>query len=212
MATFPWSSFPSIITLRLYLREIVRDDADDVYLLRSDADVQRYNSRPMRSVIEAQALISTMQHWYRSVQAVQWGITIGDDNRVVGICGLHDWKPNHQRAMIGYDLAREHWGQGFASEAIREVLQLGFEQLSLHQIQAETIVENVRSVRLLERLGFTREGVRREHSLEDDGEYHGTAMYGLLRADYRHLTRLHDEPSNAGPTFAMTDENRRELP
>jgi ribosomal-protein-alanine N-acetyltransferase len=111
VATFPWAEFPTITTARLRLREIVQADADDVFRFRSDAEVQRYNTRPMRTVREAQALISTMQHWYQSGQASQWGITLLGEDRVVGICGLHDWLPTHRRAMLGYDLVREHWGR-----------------------------------------------------------------------------------------------------
>jgi ribosomal-protein-alanine N-acetyltransferase len=56
--------------------------------------------------------------------------------------------------------------------------------MQLHRIEAATIVDNTRSVRLLERLGFRREGVRREYSLEEDGAYHDSAIYGLLRREF----------------------------
>jgi len=199
VATFPWTAFPTITTARLRLREIAPADAEDLFRFRSDAEVQRYNIRPMRSVREAEMLVSTMQHWYRTAQAVQWGITLLGDHRVVGICGLHDWYPTHRRAMLGYDLVREHWGKRLAQEAMRDVLRLGFETLALNRIEAITVVDNGRSVRLLERLGFRREGVRREHSMEDDGAYHGSAIYGLLRSEYAEQARRTDNPPMAAP-------------
>lgn len=203
MATFPWSAIPTITTDRLTLREISPDDAEDVFQFRSDLDVQRYNTRPMRSVIEAQVLVSTMHNWYRLGQAIQWGITVRGDDRVVGICGLHDWTPQYQRALVGYDLAREHWGRGYAHEAMREVVRIGFEQLLLTHIEAVTVVENRRSVRLLERLGFSRKGLRRERSPVADGAFRDNAIYGLSRDGYSisadAATHHQGDPPTAAP-------------
>jgi ribosomal-protein-alanine N-acetyltransferase len=67
---------------------------------------------------------------------------------------------------------------------VRAVVHYGFTQLKLNRIYAGTIADNVESVRLLEKLGFVREGTRRQHSLEDDGRFHDSAMYGLLRTDW----------------------------
>ena len=61
----------------------------------------------------------------------------------------------------------------------------GFERMGLNRIEVETIEDNHESRRMLEKLGFILEGIRREYSLEDDGDYHGSAMYGLLRSEYR---------------------------
>ena len=55
--------------------------------------------------------------------------------------------------------------------------------MNLHRIEAHTIADNRRSVRLLERLGFQREGTRREYALEDDLAFHDSAVYGLLSSD-----------------------------
>jgi ribosomal-protein-alanine N-acetyltransferase len=57
--------------------------------------------------------------------------------------------------------------------------------MDLNRIEAETIEDNHESRHMLEKLGFVCEGIRREYSLEDDGEYHGSAMYGLLRSEYK---------------------------
>jgi ribosomal-protein-alanine N-acetyltransferase len=78
--------------------------------------------------------------------------------------------------------AISHWGQGIASEAARAVIDYGFTTMKLHRIQAHTIADN-HPVRLLERLGFRREGTMREYSLEDDLSFHDSAVYGLLRTD-----------------------------
>ena len=176
--------FPTLTTERLTLREVVADDADDVFAFRADAEVQRYNLIPMRDRREALTLVRTMRGWYVSRYAIQWGITLRGENRVLGLCGLHDWSGHHRRASIGYDLLRSHWGQGIASEAMREVVRFGFEDMDLDRLEALTIAENARSIRLLERLGFTLEGVRQEDSSAYDARFRGGVIYGLQRSDY----------------------------
>jgi ribosomal-protein-alanine N-acetyltransferase len=184
MKRFEIAAFPTLTTDRLILREVVAEDANGLLVFRGDPEAQKYNLVPMKDTLEAVALVRTMQAWYASGYAIQWGITLRDEHQVLGLCGLHDWNRKHHRASIGYDLARSHWGQGIATEAMRAVLRYGFEQWNLNRIEAITIVDNARSIRLLERLGFQLEGIRREHSLEKDGLFHGSAVYGLLRSEY----------------------------
>jgi ribosomal-protein-alanine N-acetyltransferase len=184
MVGLPLDSYPVLVTERLRLREIVNADAADILHFRGDRETQKYNTVPMRDEAEARSLIRTMQSWYVTRQAIQWGITLLEQDRVIGICGVHDWSRRHQRAFIGYDLTREYWGRGLAFEAMREVVRFGFEQLDLHRLEAITATENARSIRLLERLGFKREGVRREYSLEADGTFRSSAIYGLLRDEH----------------------------
>jgi ribosomal-protein-alanine N-acetyltransferase len=184
MSTFNTRLFPLLSTERLLLRDFTDDDAADILRFRGDPEVQKYNTDPMRDTAEARGLIRTMHAWFVTRQAIQWGITLRDEGRVIGICGIHDISRRHRRAYVGYDLTREHWGRGLASEAMRAVVQFGFERLDLNRLEAITVAENTRSIRLLERLGFQLEGVRREYSLEEDGALHGSAIFGLLRREY----------------------------
>ena len=180
---FDFSTFPRLYTERLALRAIIPADAADVFVFRSDAEVQKYNADPLTDVAEAFALIDQFSSWYTAQQAIIWGITFHNENKVLGLCSIHHWNRRHHRAEIGYDLARRDRGQGIATEAVRAVLRFGFEQMQLHRIEAYTILDNFASVRLLEKLGFQREGVRREYSLEDDGIYHSSGVFGLLRRE-----------------------------
>jgi ribosomal-protein-alanine N-acetyltransferase len=181
---FEIARLPTLTTERLILREVVAEDADDLLVFRGDAEVQQYNLVPMKDTREALGLVRTMQGWYVSRYAIQWGITLRGEDRVLGLCGIHDWSRERRRAAIGYDLARTHWGQGIASEAMRAVLRFGFDELGLVHLYALTVVENARSIRLLERLGFQFERVRQEHAWENDGRFKERAVYGLPRADY----------------------------
>lgn len=181
---FDFSEFPILTTGRLTLRRPQIADAADVLVFRGDAYVQRYNSAPIKTIEEAEEQIIDMHALYGRHEGIEWAVTISGEDSVLGIFSLHDWSHRHRRAEVGFDLARDYWGQGIATEALKAILQFGFTDMNLHRIYAATIADNHESVRLLERVGFMREGTSRESSWEDDGTFHDSAMYGLLRREF----------------------------
>jgi [ribosomal protein S5]-alanine N-acetyltransferase len=183
-ADFDFSAFPTLTGERVVLRELEPADAADLFAFRSDPEVQRYNSAPMQDLAEAAALIDELRAEYAARRAVHWAVTLHGDFRVLGLMGLVGWEKYHSRAEIGYDLRRDHWGRGLATDAVRVILRFGFARLDLHRIEAQTIADNHGSVRLLQRLGFKLEGVRRAYSWEEDDTFHDGAIYGLLRHEF----------------------------
>jgi [ribosomal protein S5]-alanine N-acetyltransferase len=129
--------------------------------------------------------IADIRSAYLARKQVTWAITPRGHGSVLGEVSIFNWNRRHHRAEISYALARASWGQGIASEAVRAVIRFGIARMVLHRIEAVTLVKNARSVRLLERLGFEREGTRREYSLEEDGAYLDSAIYGLLDPSVR---------------------------
>jgi [ribosomal protein S5]-alanine N-acetyltransferase len=178
------SIHPILETERIILREARLSDAADILVFRGDPEVQRFNGPVMQTVQEVQKLIEDLQAEFTAQEGVSWAVTIKPEDTVVGLFGIHHWNHYHRRAEVGYDLARSYWGQRLASEALRAMLGYGFENLNLHRIYARTIADNYESVRLLENIGFQREGTQREYSWEDDGIFHDSAIYGLLRREY----------------------------
>ncbi len=98
---------------------------------------------------------------------------------------MHNWSHHHHKAEVGYDLAHAFWGRGIASETLQAIISFSFKTLKLNRIYANTIADNRESVRLLERNGFKREGTRRQAYLEDDGLFHDSVIYGLLKNEKR---------------------------
>lgn len=182
---FDFSTFPTLTSERVVLRELEPGDAADVFVWRSDPEVQKYNSEPMTDVGEASALIDELRRDFSAQRAIAWALTHRGDGRALGLFGFVSWERFHQRANVGYDLRRDYWGRGLATEALDAMLEFGFTRMRLNRVEAMTIADNYRSVRLLQRLGFQREGLRREHSLEEDGAFHDGAVYGLLKREYR---------------------------
>src|SRR5690606_20120061 len=88
-----------------------------------------------------------------------------------------------RRAEVGFMLGRAHWGRGFAQEAVRAVLRFAFDRMDLHRVEADTHPDNAASLRLLERLGFRREGHLRERWFTF-GAWSDSVLLGLLRSEF----------------------------
>ena len=181
---FDFSAFSVLITERLTLRKLLSSDAADVIVFRGDWRVQRYNGPVLQNIEKVQSLIGELETEYNAQEGICWAVTFTDIDKVLGLFGFHEWNKYHRRAEVGYDLAHAFWGQGIAAESLRAIIRFGFDQMNLNRIYAGTIADNYESVRLLERLGFQREGTRRKHSWEEDGTFHDSAMYGILRDDF----------------------------
>ena len=183
---FAFDTFPTLSTSRLRLRELDLGDRNAVYAFRGDPDVQRHNSDALQHLDEAQHFIESRAVDYKARRAVLWGITrLQMPGTVVGSVSLFHWDHRHRHVEIGYELARTAWGQGLAAEAARAVLGFAFERMQVHRVEAQTLAENLRSVRLLENLGFRREGTRRECVRDDHGTCHDLTLYGLLAHEWR---------------------------
>lgn len=111
-------------------------------------------------------------------------ITLKESGELIGGVGLEirDWE--NGRGWIGYWLRPEFWHQAFASEAASAMCELAFERLHLHRIDAAVFDFNPRSMRLLRRLGFRKEGGRRE-VVYRAGRWHSETEFGLLSSEFR---------------------------
>jgi ribosomal-protein-alanine N-acetyltransferase len=175
--------FPTLRTARLVLRRIELDDVDVVFRLNADPDVTRYFGRaPYRERAEAEKKVRDDLAALERGDAICWGLE--KDGALVGSARFWRWNQTHRLAELGYDLLPEAWGQGLMPEALRPILAYGFEVLQLHRAEANLDPANLASVRVLEKLGFVREGVLREN-WHHDGKYTDTWTYGLLARELR---------------------------
>lgn len=110
-------------------------------------------------------------------------ITLRADGRQIGGIGLRI-EEQHRHAELGYWLGVPYWGQGYATEAGREMLRYGFEEVNLHRIFATHFKHNPASGRVLKKLGMRYEGCQRQH-LQKLGEFVDSEMYGLLRHEWK---------------------------
>ncbi len=166
-----------LTTERLLLRPFRLSDIGDVLRYASDPEWAAFYPRPYdRGVTEHMVARSVVISWER--EAV---FAIEAAGRVVGLVSL-EVEQESRIAELGYDLARDVWGQGLATEAAAAVVDWGFREYGLARIFAEADARNARSLRVMERLGMTREGVHRRDQIER-GERE-IARYAVLRSEW----------------------------
>lgn len=175
----------NLTTPRLILRELAWGDLTDIHQLHSYPAVARFNTLDipkdqsatravMRPTIE-NATAATRTHY-------GWAIRTADRCLFIGEAGLNLSSPRHRRGEIFYKLLPEHWGQGYATEAARALVAFGFDRLRLHRLEAGAATENHASVRVLEKIGMTREGTGRKILLTPEG-WRDNYRYAILEDD-----------------------------
>ncbi len=105
------------------------------------------------------------------------------DGAFIGWCGLHRWDPIFRNASLGYCLDDVAWGHGYATEAVRALLQWGFATLPIVRVQAEVDTRKPASARVLEKAGFMLEGTLRENCIVN-GEISDSWVYGLIEREW----------------------------
>jgi ribosomal-protein-alanine N-acetyltransferase len=176
MLELNFDPFPFLETERLSLRKVSMDDAEEMFLLRTNEKIMKYIHRPRpESVDDARELIKKMNEPDR----IQWGIAIKGNNKLIGTIGYNRIEKVNFRAEIGYMLHDGHWNQGLTSEAIRKVIDYGFNEMKLHSIEAIIDPDNDISRQTVKKFNFIQEGYFKEKFFFD-GKFWDFEVYSLL--------------------------------
>jgi ribosomal-protein-alanine N-acetyltransferase len=175
---------PTLRTERLRLRPFRDADADALFALQSNAHVLRHwDSAPWTDPARAEAFIQRCRQMADEGTGVRLAIDREPDGAFLGWCSLSRWNPGFRSAALGYCLSDTAWGHGYATEGAAAVLRWAFDSLDLHRVQAETDTRNLASARVLEKLGFVREGTLREDVVVN-GDVSDSWVFGLLRREW----------------------------
>lgn len=178
-------AYPKLETKRLVLRALRMEDADFIFKEWGDPMVTHYmtDEEPLKSLDEAEEKLKPLQTPEKMPNFMWWGIESKADRQLIGTCGYFRWDKQHHRAEIGYDLCPDYWGQRLMPEALQALIRFGFEQMGLNRVEATTHTENLRSQRVLARLGFQKEGLLREYYCRD-GIYNDQFQFSLLKREW----------------------------
>ena len=175
----------SVHTARLTIRRVRSADLGDLLEVNGDDTVTRFLPYPTwKTAADAQFWFDRMAALQAAGGTAQYVIEHRELARVIGSCLLFRHEPASGRAEIGYVLGRAHWGQGLMLEAMRGFVDHTFDTLGLRRLEADVNPLNLASVRLLERLGFVREGLLRQRWVTK-GQVSDSLLFGLLRGEGR---------------------------
>ncbi|MEU3556089.1 GNAT family N-acetyltransferase [Streptomyces fragilis] len=176
------------------MRAFVDTDADDLFALHSNAHVLRYwDSPPWSDRARADRFLEVCRRMEQEGTGARLAVERAADGAFIGWCTLAGWNPEYRSASLGYCYGEAAWGHGYATEAARALLRWAFTTLDLNRVQAETDTRNVASARVLEKLGFVREGTLREDCVVN-GEVSDSWVFGLLRREWQPVS----EPAPTG--------------
>ena len=180
---------PTLHTSRLLLRPFTEADTDAIFALHSSPRVLRYwDSPPWSERARAERFIARCRQMEQEGSGARVAIERAADRVFIGWCCLVEWNRDYRSATLGYCLDDFAWGQGFATEAADALLRWAFDTLDLNRVQSDADTRNTASARVLEKLGFVREGTLRENCIVN-GEASDSRVYGLLRRQWKQRLR-----------------------
>jgi RimJ/RimL family protein N-acetyltransferase len=175
---------PSLQTARLVLRSYCVDDVPDLVRLAGAREVAATTLRIPHPYSEEDArnfISSRLAEPDPNAPETRFAITLRSSGQLCGGIGLC-LESAHQHAELGYWLGVPFWGQGYATEAARAVVDYGFSTLGLHRIYASHFANNPASGRVLRKIGMKHEGCLRGHICKW-GQFHDLEYYGMLKVD-----------------------------
>jgi ribosomal-protein-alanine N-acetyltransferase len=176
---------PTLNTARLRLRPFTSADADALFALHTSAHVLRYwDAPPWTEREQAERFIASCRQMADQGGGTRLAVERACDEAFIGWCALNRWNRGYRSASLGYCFDDAAWGSGYATEAAFALLKWAFDGLGLNRVQAETDTRNAASARVLEKLGFMREGTLREDCVVN-GEVSDSWIYGLIRREWR---------------------------
>ena len=161
--------FPILETDRLILREILPEDAKAIYAIFSNEEVTKYYGlKTFEQLKQAEDLIAAFASNFQNNRGIRWGIERKGIQGLIGTIGFNLWSPAHKKAEIGYDIHPDYWRAGYASEAVGEIVDYGFQEMELTRIGAIVFLENEGSNQLLLKQGFEKEGILKKYLYQND--------------------------------------------
>ena len=175
---------PTLKTERLFLRPFTIADATMVQSLAGAfeiADTTLTIPHPYEDGL-AESWIKLHLPAFEAMRAVTFAITLGEEKSVMGAISLMSIESGHQ-AELGYWIGVPFWGKGYCSEAAKRIIEYSFFNLGLERVHAGCLTRNPASAKVIEKNGFSLEGLRREH-IKKWGVYEDLNIYGLLKNDW----------------------------
>lgn len=172
-------------TNRLILRPLEIEHAEDLFSYRSDKEINKYqgwipaNIEDVRDFIKNKVAttIDVPDTWFQFV------IITKEDNKLVGDLGVHFIDEDKAQSELGCTLDKQYHGNGYALEAMNDVIDFLFNKLNKHRIHASVDPRNISSVKLMEKLGFRKEAHFRE-SLFLNNEWVDDVIYAVLKSEW----------------------------
>ena len=174
-----------IETERLILKNYHENDLYNVYQLRSEPLIWKYSTKTASHDIEVSKnyLMGLLKNYNENKYNFQ-ALFLKDAQKYIGEAGVLSFIKENRKAVVGYNLLPKYWGNGYATEISRALVKYLFNEVGAERIEAMAVEGNTASRKVLEKSGFTAEGVLRNFTYIDN-QYVNVYYYGIIRSDYQ---------------------------
>lgn len=176
-----------IRTERIRLRLVDISDLDSIHTLHSLPETDKFNALGIpNSIEETKAIIEPWikQNQSEAIKNYTFAIDNKSNGKFMGLLGLKIGHQKYKRAEVWYKIHSDYWKKGYATEALKAIIDFGFDALKLHRIEAGCAVENIGSIKVLEKSGMLREG-RLRQILPLKSGWSDNFQYSILETDER---------------------------
>jgi ribosomal-protein-alanine N-acetyltransferase len=186
---FEFEHFPQLESERFILREVKEQDYISLYEIYSDEDVIRYQQMTVMQTIEqAQKSVQAFLKGFKNKKFIRWCIATKGNDIVIGLVTLHDFNFCNSHAEIGFMLNKKYWRQNIMWEAANEIIKFALEIIGIHRIEALIHQDNIASIKLCEKLGFNKEGLKKESAYNmRNSKYEDRLIFGIVKNDMRQI-------------------------
>lgn len=176
--------FEQLETERLILKKLTPDTFTHLFENYSDAEVIKQLGLTGEAELIKERAKSQGGYTTYDRTILSFLLVLKDNNETIGRCGYHNWYRDHRKAELGYALNNEaHKRKGYMTEAVKVILEYGFNTMNLNRIEACIGPDNIASLSLVKKYGFTQEGYLRQHYIRD-GDIQDSAIFSLLKKEY----------------------------
>lgn len=171
-------------TERLILRPFTEDDAQAVFVgWASDSEVTKYLTWPThRTVNDSLGFMRYCVQSYQDKTSYQWGMERRDTHELIGNISVVHINEGIAEMGLGWVLSRKYWGQGYMPEAAKKVIDFLFDEVAVNRIFATHDARNLKSGRVMQKVGMKYEGTLRQSTRNNQGIV-DLSHYAILRSD-----------------------------
>lgn len=179
-------TFPVLETERLVLNQPVEEDLQAIVIHLNETSEFAENTLTMPfpySENDGRNWLKIIEKGFEEKNAYIFGVRLKNNLKLIGAVGLH-LVAEHNKAEIGYWLAKEFWNQGIISEAVEKVIHFGFKELQLNKIYASFYPHNPASGKIMQKCGMRKEGYLPQEILKN-GRFLDLTRYSILKTDFQ---------------------------
>lgn len=182
-----FNPFPVLKTKRLVLRQLKKSDANDLFLYCHSPSSSMYGTwKNHETVSDTRKYISWLLKSRHRGEYFTFAIEVKDSKKVIGTCSLNDVDAFFKVAEMGYGITKEYWGKGYASEAVRAVMEYCFCTVGFQKLTARIMRENTRSLNLARAVGMNKEGFVKKGVYAFDGAK-DVYIFGITDCEYSQI-------------------------